>query len=186
VYDDDVTSGPTEVITAEFVLPTFAPAGEAAAAIEGQLSRLVDRVRSNLGKILRYGATSVLCLGISEATLLVLVDLKINAALAAVIANVAGVLPSYLLSRYWIWKRADRHRVARQVALYWGTSFAAILVTSAATDQVASHAPNGLLHLPFIGVGYLLISAVLWVSKFVLYQRVIFPGDALAAASTAD
>ena len=175
VFDDDVVSVPTEVVTAEMVMPAIAPATDAAVELRGELVRLAQRIRANASRLIRYGATSLLCLGISEATLLVLVDFKVNAALAAVIANVAGILPSYLLSRFWIWREADRERLARQVFLYWSTSAVAILVTSVATDQVATHAPTGILHLPFIGAGYLLISAVLWVSKFVLYQRVIFP-----------
>jgi putative flippase GtrA len=175
VFDDDAVSMPTEVVTADMVMPAIAPATEAAAELRGELIRLAQRIRANAGRLIRYGATSLLCLGISEATLLVLVEVKVNAALAAVVANVAGILPSYLLSRYWIWREADRERLARQVLLYWSTSAVAILVTSVATDQVAVHAPTGFFHLPFIGAGYLLISAVLWVTKFVLYQRVIFP-----------
>jgi putative flippase GtrA len=138
------------------------------------LASLIARVRPNLPRLTRYGVTSLVCLGVSEATLLVLYAFGVNASLAALAANLTGILPSYLLSRYWIWPEADRRRVGRQVVFYWGISIAAMLVTSVATGVVASRAPVGALHLPFVGVGYLLISVVLWVAKFILYQRVIF------------
>ncbi|HVB05366.1 MAG TPA: GtrA family protein [Acidimicrobiales bacterium] len=181
MFDDDVVSMPTEIVTAELL----SPGGGAALELESALASLVAKVQANLARLLRYGATSLVCLAISEATLLVLVEVRVNAALAAVAANLAGTLPSYLLSRYWIWREADRARVGRQVFLYWSTSLAAILVTSVATDAVARHAPIGSLHLPFIGLGYLAISIVLWVTKFALYEKVIFPGSDLEEPATA-
>jgi putative flippase GtrA len=165
-------------------MPRLVPAAEAARELSSEIARLVAKLRANGQRIFRYGTTSLVCLALSEITLLVLVNFKVNAGLAAIAANLIGTIPSYLLSRYWIWHEADRQRVGRQVLLYWLTSAAAIMLTSAATDIVARHAPTGTLHLPFVGLGYFLISVVLWVSKFVLYQRVIFPARGFDSPAT--
>jgi putative flippase GtrA len=121
----------------------------------------------------------VLAFGISEATLLVLYGSgAVGATMAALIANVVATVPSYLLSRYWIWKEATRTRVGRQIVLYWATSVACIAGTSVATGAIARLAPVGNpWHLAVVGLGFLIVSVVFWLTKFIIYQRVIFPLD---------
>ena len=80
------------------------------------------------------------------------------------------------MSRYWIWKEAPRTRVGRQVVLYWMTSIACIAGTSLATGAVANLVPPGHpFHLVVVGAGFLVVSVLFWVAKFVIYQVVIFP-----------
>jgi len=43
----------------------------------------------------------------------------VNPIVDAFLANLAGTVPSYLLSHFWIWREASRTRVGRQVVLYW-------------------------------------------------------------------
>jgi len=115
---------------------------------------------------------------VSETTLLILYGNDVvNATVAAVIANLAGTVPSYFMSRYWIWKDSPRTRVGRQVVLYWATSIVCMALTSLATGAIASLAPAGhRLHLAVVAVGFPAVTLVFWLAKFVLYQRVIFPG----------
>jgi putative flippase GtrA len=150
----------------------------------GQLDRnsIITRAwlinhRAQISRLARYAATSGLAFALSEATLLILYGSGIaNATLAAVIANLAGTVPSYLMSRYWIWKDAPRARVARQVVLYWCTSIICIILTSLATGAIADLVPAGhRFHLAIVGVGFLVVNVIFWLGKFVLYQKVIFP-----------
>jgi len=115
---------------------------------------------------------------VSETTLLILYGNDVvNATVAAVIANLAGTVPSYFMSRYWIWKDSARTRVGRQVVLYWTTSVVCMALTSLATGAIASLAPAGhRFHLAVVAVGFPAVTLVFWLAKFVLYQRVIFPG----------
>jgi putative flippase GtrA len=141
-------------------------------ALFEQLSVLARRGR----RVIRYGAVSLLALGVSEITLLMLVGNKVGATVAAIVANLAGTVPSYLLSRYWIWSDAERHRVGRQVVLYWLTSALSMLVSSAGTGlcSVLVHS-SGTTRLVILGGTYLVISLVLWVTKYAVYQYLIFP-----------
>jgi putative flippase GtrA len=115
---------------------------------------------------------------VSETTLLILYGNDVvNATVAAVIANLAGTVPSYFMSRYWIWRDSPRTRVGRQVVLYWITSLVCMGLTSLATGAIASLAPAGhRFHLAVVAVGFPAVTLVFWLAKFVLYQRVIFPG----------
>ena len=48
-------------------------------------------------------------------------------------------------------------------------------ITSSATGAIATAAPHhGPLRLAIVGSGFFLVSIVLWVTKFVVYERVIF------------
>lgn len=144
-------------------------------------ARRLRRVRSRLSwttiwRIVRYGLTSVIALGISEVTLLIIVATHLaGATAAAAIASLVGVLPSYLISRYWIWPDADRQRTGRQVAMYWAISLVSIAITSWGTGFIAHHTPEkGAAHVAVVGIGFPLINLVLWVAKFFAYQLVVF------------
>src|SRR5258708_5507617 len=93
--------------------------------------------RFNLGRkmvnLYRYGATSAVALGISEVALLIAAGFGVTATVAAVIGTFAGIIPSFCMSRYWIWADAPRTRVGRQVVQYWLTSLVALAVTSLVT-----------------------------------------------------
>ena len=101
-----------------------------------------------------------------------------GATLAAVVANLVATVPSYLMSRYWIWSASPRARAGRQVVMYWTTSLLCITGTSLAPGAIAGLAPSGhRFHLVVAGVGFLLVNVVFWFAKFVIYQRVIFATD---------
>lgn len=144
-----------------------------------------DRV--GIARLARYAATSGIAFGVSEVTLLLLYGFNLTTAtLAALIANLAGTVPSYLLSRYWIWRDAARERVFRQVLLYWAVSITCIALTSLLTGALASLAPAGHpFHLMVVAIGFPVITLTFWLIKYILYQRVIFPkSDALQVPSS--
>lgn len=174
------------------VLPGEAPdrRGASGAALSGQtvlsfpgsmvklVCSLVARPRIN--KVLRYALTSGVTTGISEVTLLALYASGILGATgASVIANLAGTVPSYLLSRYWIWPEADRRGAARQMGLYWATSAVSLVVSTAGTSLAGAYAPAGhMAHVIVVGTAYIGTVTALWVAKFIVYQRIIFSSAA--------
>ncbi len=143
-----------------------------------------SRRRAQVLRLVRYAATSGMAFALSEVTLLILYGKHVvGATTAALIANVVATVPSYLMSRYWIWKDAERSRVGRQVVLYWGTSAASILLTSLATGAIAHAIPKGhQYHLAIVGFAFLVVNVVFWLLKFVVYHKFIFPTDRTQAA----
>ncbi len=142
-------------------------------------SRPVPSRRLTIARLARYATTSVVAFGVSEVTLLVLYGRGVTGAtVAAVVANLVATIPSYLMSRYWIWSEAPRARAGRQMAWYWITSVVCIAGTSLSTGAIAGLVPTGMrFHLVAVGAGFLAVNIVFWVAKFVVYQRVIFPVD---------
>jgi len=133
-------------------------------------------MRAHKSRLVRYSATSVVALAVSETTLLALYATgTLNATSDGFIANLAGTFPSYLMSRYWIWKDSERQRVGRQVVMYWMISLASMMLTSFATGGIARIAPDGrVLRLFIVGSGFFIASFILWVAKYLVYQRLIF------------
>jgi putative flippase GtrA len=139
------------------------------------LSRLV-RDQVLFRRLWRYAVTSVVATVVSEATLLGLYGAGVlGAATSAVVANLAGTVPSYLMSRFWIWSEADRRRPVRQAVAYWVISVVSLLASSAATAAAAANAPKGqAAHLVVVATAYVGTYAFSWVAKFVVYQKVLF------------
>ena len=150
-----------------------------------EIESVSPRLREHAAKLLRYAATSGVALGISEIVLVALYWTKtFDATTSALIAALAGTIPSYLLSRYWIWSEANRGRVGRQVVLYWLTSIVSMVITSVSTGLITSLAPKG-HHVMFASGGFLFMNLVLWVTKYLVYQRIIFkahPSEVLEVA----
>jgi putative flippase GtrA len=184
---DVVSSTHTPAVEAEArshpVNAELRPDGEAwADPIEESATKFgafLVRSRAQVARLVRYTATSVLAFALSEITLLILYgNHLVGATTAALIANVAATVPSYLMSRYWIWKDAKRTQVGRQVVLYWATSAASILLTSLATGAIAHHIPTTRhFHLALVGVAFFFVNVAFWLIKFVVYHKFIFPTD---------
>lgn len=142
-----------------------------------RMRELLFSKRAHLGRMAKYAATSGLAFAISEAILLILVSTgTTGATVAAMVANVAATIPSYLMSRYWIWKDAERERVGRQVVLYWSTSVVCWILIALTTGGIAKLIPKGHeYHLALIGVTFLAVNAVFFVLKYAVYHKIIFP-----------
>lgn len=153
----------------------------------GSVGEVVDRVISSprVHKLFRDAFTSGVATGISELTLLALYASGfLGATGSAVLANLAGTVPSYLLSRYWIWPEADRSGSARQMGLYWFTSVVSLVVSTAGTSLAGAHAPAGhTAHVIMVGSAYIGTVAILWVAKFLVYHRFIFNSSPVAEAA---
>jgi len=164
--------------TARPVVGGAPPSTKGVRQFPGSIAKLTRRVieRPRLNRLLRYALTSGVATGVSEVTLLALYASGfLGATGSSVVANLAGSVPSYLLSRYWIWPEADRGGAARQMGLYWATSAVSLIVSTAGTSLAAAHAPAGhASHVLVVGTAYIGTYAVLWVAKFLVYQRVIF------------
>jgi putative flippase GtrA len=177
----------SEVVTSAAIAHTATAGAGSSPAAAGRRSSSVGEVADRVmrspraNKLMRYALTSGVATGISEVTLLALYASGfLGATGSAVLANLAGTVPSYLLSRYWIWPEADRSGAARQMGLYWFTSVVSLVFSTAGTSLAGAHAPAGhTAHVVMVGSAYIGTVAILWVAKFLVYQRFIFSRSAV-------
>jgi putative flippase GtrA len=138
--------------------------------------------RALVGKLLRYSAGSVVATVCSEVTLLALYGwLGVAAGLAAVFAWLAGAIPNYWLNRAWTWGRQGRPSMRRELVPYivivLGTLLLAVLATSL-VDRLARQADiSDGLRTTLVGVTFLMVYAVMFLVRFVLFDRLFSSQD---------
>jgi putative flippase GtrA len=133
----------------------------------------------------RYTIGSVICFGISELVFVALFGpALLGARGAAIVASVAGIVPGYFLNRSWTWGRRGRSDFWREVVPYWATALIstglAALGTGAANALFASQ-PRGVRTI-IDAAAYMLVYGVLFVAKFVIFQRWLFATPPAAAS----
>jgi putative flippase GtrA len=95
-----------------------------------------------------------------------------------VVAFFAGAIPNYVLNRSWAWERWGRLNVSREVILYAVVSIVSLVSAAVVTGWVShmaaqltgSHAARTAL----VASAYLATYSLLFVLKFVIFQRVVF------------
>ena len=142
-------------------------------------SSLSATVRSRTGTFLRYAAGSVVAFGCSELVLIGSYTLLgVGARTAAILAWLAGAVPNYVLNRKWAWRRQGPAAFLRETLPYWvitlGTAAFAVAATSLADGWVhRAVAGRGEQSLLF-GAVYCLAYGVVFVAKFVLFDKLVF------------
>jgi putative flippase GtrA len=131
-----------------------------------------DRVR----RLWRYALTSLVATAVSEGTLLGLYGTHaLDASAAAVAAAMTGAVPSYAMSRFWIWPEADRRRPGRQASAFWVVALISLGLSSLATGAAAANAPSGRgWHMAVVALAYVGTYGTLWVLKYLVYGRWLF------------
>ena len=137
-------------------------------------------------KVWRYGTVSVVSTVVTLVSLYVFYRvLKVGSAGESnVLATAVATIPSYWLNRTWAWGKSGRSHLWREIMPFW--VIAAIgLVLSTLAVQFASHEAKDLSAAHQVETALVLFAnlftyGVLWVGKFVLFNRFLFakpPGD---------
>jgi putative flippase GtrA len=140
-------------------------------------SLAIWRDRGLMARIAKYTTGSVVATISAEVTFLVVYGAGVRSTISTVAAFLAGAIPNYILNRRWAWQRTGRaHR--REVARYIGVIGLSLLVTMAFT-WVGARIANRMFETRgaetlFVGGVYLFASGVVFVMKFLLFNRFVF------------
>jgi putative flippase GtrA len=138
-------------------------------------------------KITRYALGSVIALGTSVIVYAVLYVLGVGTTLDSLLAFAAGAVPNWILNRRWAWQRDGKVEVAREVIGYAIVSLLAVGASAAATGWTNSEVqsiPQGHgLRVAIVTGSYVLVQAVLFVIKYVIYDRWVFAGRSRVRAA---
>jgi putative flippase GtrA len=129
-------------------------------------------------KLVRYAMVSVVSTVVTFAFLgIVFYGLRLWSEVPDnVMANVAGIFPSYYLNRSWTWGKSGPSHLWREVVPFWAMSFAGIVLAIIA-GGAAKHVSVDVLHLHRLGRTVVLYGAnlfafgLLWVLKFFLINK---------------
>ena len=143
-------------------------------------------------KMFRYTMASVISTIVSFGTLGVVYGLApVGSEVPdTVLANIAGIFPSYYLNRYWAWGKSGKSHLWREVVPFWAMSLAGMVLSIFAAGEARDLGIS--LHLHHFGRTLLLMGAnvlafgVLWVLKFILFNRLFHVAPALDETELAD
>jgi putative flippase GtrA len=128
-------------------------------------------------RILRYCSVSVVSTAIGLTVLGVLVGVfGWPAVWANVMGTVIALIPSFELSRRWVWAHDGRRSILRQAAPYAAVSFAGLIVSSIAVHLAANATTNStrLVHTVAVELANIAAYGSLWVLQFVVCDRILF------------
>jgi len=144
------------------------------------VSDLFALARSPQGKkLLRYSATSVICVIISTVILTVLVGLlRWHAFGASLTATTLSTLPSYELNRKWAWGKTGKGHLWREVVPFWTLAFIGLAFSTWASVEAESiakhHHFSHLVHTAVVDGAFIGAFGVLWIGKFAIFNKILF------------
>ena len=137
----------------------------------------------------RYSASSAIAGLISELAFMVCYWLGTAPLVATVAAFVAGALPNYVLNRRWAWGRTGRADTRRELLPYAiiviVTAAAAALTTTAADHWIRARIESHTWQTILVSGVFLGTYGVMFILKFVLFDRFVFARPAPAGAAEA-
>ncbi len=141
-------------------------------------------------KITKYAIGSVVALATSVVVFAVMDWAGINTTIDSIVAFAAGAAPNWVLNRRWAWKIRGQVEWLREIVAYIGISLVVLVLSSAATGWAHhwaashNHIPAGSgLRVVFTTGAYVLVQAVMFVGKFLVYEKWVFAGQSRIRAA---
>lgn len=90
-------------------------------------------------------------------------------------ANVAAVsisiMPTYLISRSWVWQKTGKNSLYAEVIPYWVMTFLGLVLSTIAVVVLERNYPDNKI---LANVGNVIGFGILWVAKFFVLDRILF------------
>ena len=128
-------------------------------------------------KVIKYAGVSVISTIVSQVTLLLTFGVfhVMSEVPANLLANVLATIPSYVLNRRWVWGKSGKSHFWKEVAPFWILSFVGLAFSSLAVwiagDIARSHDLSHGATALLVNLANLMSFAILWVVKFVIYNK---------------
>jgi putative flippase GtrA len=134
-------------------------------------ANLIELAKTKGRKPILYSLVSVISVVVSQVVLVVCHGLiGMSAEVSNVIAVAAGTVPSYSLNRRWVWGKASKSHLWKEVVPFWVLSFIGLVFSTVVVAVVETYNSTTLA----ISIANLGAFGVLWVGKFLLLHYVLF------------
>jgi putative flippase GtrA len=153
--------------------------GDAPDGYEGDVRVLSSPPTSLWGRVGRFAVASVVATVVTELSFLALYGADLaGAEVAGVIAFVAGAVPKFVLSRWWVWRRPGTPSLLGEVVPYGliaaGTGLAAGLVTGLAERVIEQQVESRPWQVGLVGAAFLATMVLMFAVRYVLFDRLVF------------
>jgi putative flippase GtrA len=144
------------------------------------LPAIREKLRTPIAqKLFRYSMASVVAVVVSNAFLLLFLGvINMGEVLASTLATTIAAVPSYEMNRKWAWGKTGKSHIMKEVIPFWGLAllgwaFSTLCVWWMGRVAKHDHFSHGAKTFAVLGV-YFAAFGVLWVGKFVIFNRVMF------------
>lgn len=150
-------------------------------------SRLLSLLRSESGrKGLRYATVSAVAIAVSLAALGFCYGvLHLSASWSQTIAVIVSTVPSYYLNRAWVWGKNGKSHLWKEIVPFWVISIAQYLISVVVINFGEQHVVAATDSKMWQTIGLQVISlftyGVMWIAKFILFNKVLFAHRPAAA-----
>jgi putative flippase GtrA len=136
--------------------------------------------------LLRFGASAGVATVCSQTTFVMLYGvMDASTTVASVLAWLAGAIPNYVLNRAWTWGRRGRPSLSRELlpytAIILGTLGLAIVATAAGDAALDRTSVSDAVQTLLVTAIYFMVYVVMFVFRFVLFDRLFAPPSDRAA-----
>lgn len=141
---------------------------------------LLERFRSpEVQKLFRYSVASAVAVVTSVVCLVIFSGvLGIRAWLASSLATAVATVPNYVMNRRWAWGKDGRSHLLKEVLPFWVLAFIGWAFSTFCVNWMESlakhHHFSHVVKTSSLAVVYVGAFGVLWVAKFVIFNRVLF------------
>jgi putative flippase GtrA len=155
--------------------------------VSDRVARSLSLVRTQLGgRLLRYSTVSIISLVLSEALLVSFNGgLGWSAVTSSTVATGLATVPAYFLTRQWVWDRRGRSHLWKEVAPFWAIAIGswafATFSVKIAEDRSRELHLRGASSVAIVAATYVLAYAVLWMGRFILFNKVLFVDPPVSA-----
>ena len=130
-------------------------------------------------RALRYSATSIIAVGITQVLLLIFYrGLGYSATSANLTATMITSIPAFALNKYWVWGKRGRAHMRREVIPFWAFTIAGWALSTGAVALVQHVGePESLVRTLSVMFANIAGFGVLWVLKYLFLDKIMFGGD---------
>jgi putative flippase GtrA len=129
-------------------------------------------------KKIRYALVSVVAVPIGTVAVAVFNVAGLTAGWAAVCGNSVGAVPSYLLNRYWVWGKTGTNHLFSEILPFWVITLIGIALSLVVAHEAGritrEHGIGGALRILILLVANVAGFGVLWVAKYILFNKMLF------------
>jgi putative flippase GtrA len=140
-------------------------------------------------KVTKYAIGSVIALLTSIVVFAVsYVVLGGHPTTCSILAFFAGAIPNWILNRRWAWRMTGRADFLREIVAYIAISGVVLVASSVGTSAMqswvkANVAPGHGIRVILVTGAYVFVQAVLFVVKFLVYDKWVFSGQSRLRAA---
>ena len=144
-------------------------------------AKLLEHARTDAGRrAIRYSATSLICVVITQVLLLVFYrGFTFTETRANLAATMLTSIPAFALNKYWVWGKRGRAHMRREVIPFWAFTVAGWLLSTGSVALAKDHVGTPQSTSRTLAVMFASIAGfgVLWVLKYLFLDKIMFGTD---------